>query len=152
MAFRTFSYLRTNERNPTYLWISVKPRQWNDSTILNVSISDFSPDYISTYLHSTSYVRRRIFHHSMTLYCNTDWPLSTYLLTFTYSKDSIIRPGLINFKPFENGLSTVLIIESFEIFLNSIYNRDSNYNFSSSKSWLSTVLIKDFKTIILKYG
>ena len=65
-----------------------------------------------------------------------------------YSKDSIIRPGLIIFKLFENGLSTVLIIESFEISLNSTYNRDSTYNFSSSKSWLSTVLIKVFKTIL----
>ena len=29
-----------------------------------------------------------------------------------YSHDSIIRPGLIIFKLFENGFSTVLIIES----------------------------------------
>ena len=46
-----------------------------------------------------------------------------------YSKDSIIRPGLIIFKLFKNGLSTVLIIESFDIFWNSTYNRDSTYNF-----------------------
>ena len=48
----------------------------------------------------------------------------------TYSHDSIIRPGLIIFKLFKNGLSTVLIIESFDIFWNSTYNRDSTYNFS----------------------
>ena len=65
-----------------------------------------------------------------------------------YSKDSIIRPGLIIFKPFEIGLITVLIIESFEIFLNSTYNRDSTYNFSSLKIWLGTVLIKVSKTIL----
>ena len=46
-----------------------------------------------------------------------------------YSHDSIIRPGLIIFKLFKNGLSTVLIIESFDIFWNSTYNRDSTYNF-----------------------
>ena len=47
-----------------------------------------------------------------------------------YSHDSIIRPGLIIFKLFKNGLSAVLIIESFDIFWNSTYNRDSTYNFS----------------------
>ena len=69
------------------------------------------------------------------------------MLIYVYSKDSIIRPGLIIFKPFEIGLSTVLIIESFEIFLNSTYNRDSTYNFSSFKIWLRTALIKVSKTI-----
>ena len=49
---------------------------------------------------------------------------------FNYSHDSIIRPGLMIFKLFKNGLSTVLIIESFDIFWNSTYNRDSTYNFS----------------------
>ena len=50
-----------------------------------------------------------------------------------YSKDSIIRPGLIIFRPFEIGLSTVLIIESFDNFLNSTYIRDSTYNFHNPK-------------------
>ena len=63
----------------------------------------------------------------------------------TFSKDSIIRLGLITFKHFENGLSNVLIKESFEISLNSTYNRDSICNFLSSKSQLSTVLIKVLK-------
>ena len=56
--------------------------------------------------------------------------MTSCLSVLPYSKDSIIRPGLIIFKPFEIGLSTVLIIESFEIFLNSTYNRDSTYIFS----------------------
>ena len=48
---------------------------------------------------------------------------------------------------FENGPTTVLIIESFEIFLNSTYDRDGTYDFSSMKIWQGTVLIKVFKTI-----
>ena len=42
--------------------------------------------------------------------------LKDNLKSLLYSKDSIIRPSLINFKPFENGLSAVLMIESFEYF------------------------------------
>ena len=47
-----------------------------------------------------------------------------------YSHDSIIRPGLIIFKLFENDFSTVLIIESLGNFSDSTYNRDSTYNCS----------------------
>jgi len=68
-----------------------------------------------------------------------------------YSHDSIIRPGLIFFKLFKNKLSTVLIIESFDIFWNSTYNRDSTYNFSQFEFLLSTVLIiKSFGIFLLK--
>ena len=47
-----------------------------------------------------------------------------------YSYDSIIRPGLIIFKLFENDFSMVLIIESLRIFSDNTYNRDSTYNCS----------------------
>ena len=76
--------------------------------------------------------------------CRAPPGVISVLYYITYSHDSIIRPGLIIFKLFENGLSTVLIIESFEISLNSTYNTNSTNNFSSSKSQLSTVLIKSF--------
>ena len=59
-----------------------------------------------------------------------DTHLESTFASDSYSHDSIIRPGLIIFKLFKNGLSTVLIIESFDIFWNSTYNRDSTYNFS----------------------
>ena len=37
-----------------------------------------------------------------------------------YSYDTIIRPGLIIFKLFENDFSTVLIIESFRKFSQTV--------------------------------
>ena len=36
-----------------------------------------------------------------------------------YSKDSVIKPGLMIFNTIENGLDTVVILETFEIFMNS---------------------------------
>ena len=62
------------------------------------------------------------------IFCLSFWV--RFYLNLTYSHDSIIRPGLIIFKLFKKGLGTVLIIESFDIFWNSSYNRDSTYNFS----------------------